>query len=92
MDQEKRMTVPDLLCYLRQRLLEARGKNDDAILDELAVALTVLREVGYISEDKKFIALVTALEDSARDAIMRVPFKSTIPSVEEIRAAFPDAA
>ncbi len=92
MDQEKRMTVPDLLCYLRQRLLEARGKNDDAILDELAVALTVLREVGYISEDKKFITLVTALEDSTQDAIMRVPFKSEIPSVEEIRSALSDTA
>ncbi len=91
MDQEKRMTVSDVLCYLRQRLLEAREKNDDTTLGELMVALTVLREVGYISEDKKFIALVTALEDSTQDALMRVPFKSAIPSVEEIRTVFPDA-
>jgi hypothetical protein len=90
MSEKRRMTLPDLLCHLRERLIEARERNDQESLVELKTTFTILREVSYSSEDEKLITLVVALEDSARDAIMSVPWKSDIPSVETIRSALSD--
>ncbi len=92
MNQGKRITLFDLLCYLRESLIEAREKKDDVLLDEIKTTFTILREASYKGEDRQFSGLVTTFEDSAREAIMHVPWKCDVPSVEEIRSALSDRA
>ena len=88
MSDQKRLTLAMLLLNIRTRLLEARDKQDRELLLELKSALTLLREASYESGDTKAIAVLVALEDAARDGLQGVPWKSDIPSKDQMTAAF----
>ncbi len=81
------MKLIDLLCYLREDLLEARRQNNSARCVELLTTFGVLREVSYCSKADRVIAVLVALEDSSRDSVHGEYWKSTIPSAEEIAEA-----
>jgi len=86
MSDQKHLTLAVLLLNIRSRLLEAREKQDRELLLELRTALTLLREASYESEDTKAITVLVALEDAARDGLQGVPWKSDIPSKDEMIA------
>ncbi len=88
MSDQKRLTLATLILNFRVRLLEAREKQDREPLLELKAAFTLLREASYESEDTKAITVLVALEDATRDSLQGVPWKSDIPSNEEISVAF----
>jgi hypothetical protein len=83
-----KLTLVDLLCSLRERLIDAREQNSKKDLEELLITFGVLIEESYKSEDNQVIEILVALEDSTRDAIGGISGKSHIPSEEEIRTAF----
>lgn len=81
-----KLTLADLLCSLRERLIDARERNSEKDLEELLITLGMLIEESYKSKDNQVIGILVALEDSTRDAIGGISGKSHI-SEEEIRAA-----
>jgi len=83
------MTLSDLLCSLRQRLLNGWDKNDQEDLAVLMTTFGVLREELYASKNEKLIEAVESLEEATRRAIMGFNTKGEVPSVETIQAAFP---
>ena len=88
MSDQKRLTLASLIQNLRAQLLEARERQDGDLLLELKTAFTLLREASYESEDAQAITILVALEDAARDGLLGVPWKSDIPSVDTVSAAF----
>ena len=80
------MTLTDLLCYLRQQLLDARDQNDQKVLAELLSALDLIRESAWKSNDQRLASLVEDMLDAAQDSLMGVGWKSNIPSLEVIRS------
>lgn len=85
--QPTKMTLADLLCVLRQRLLDAVDQNDRETLGELKTTLMILREASYQSEDKQIVGIVVTLEDCTRDFLHGMGWKENIPSIEAIKSA-----
>lgn len=84
----KNISSTDILIALRQRLLEARAQNDMDTLQSLALSFGILEEVAEKKNSHPRIS--TILDDlgtSAFEAIHGIPWKSTIPSEEEIISA-----
>jgi hypothetical protein len=82
------MTLADLVCSLRQRLVASIERNDRDDLQMLCTTFGVLREVSYPSENKPLIVVFADLEYSAQHAAMGVMAKARdIPSIEEIQTA-----
>ena len=86
MTADTRTTLADLVCYLRQRLIEARDKQDQAGLTTLLGTLDLLRDVAWSKSDKPFAAIIEDMIDSVQDSLMGVDWKSNIPSEEFILA------
>ncbi|MBC7810259.1 MAG: hypothetical protein H7175_03890 [Burkholderiales bacterium] len=84
MSIQTRNQLIDLLLSLRQRLLDAREKNDKTQLSYLKITFGTLVEAAYTVEDKALVAILVDLEDAARDSITGVDWKSSIPSIEVI--------
>jgi hypothetical protein len=82
-----KISALDIIFYLRDRLLQAREQNDLNILADLQKACILLSDLAYAKEVGALGAILEDFESSARDSIMGVPWKSTIPSEEEIRLA-----
>jgi hypothetical protein len=82
------MMFSDLLCALRQRLLNAWDRNDQEDLSVLLTTFAVLREEIYVTENGALITVVSTLEEATRNAMMGFKTKGEVPSVETIRAAF----
>ena len=78
----------DILLAVRQRLLDARQQNDKDSLRDLAVFFNMIYE---IAEKKQvpgnIFGILLNLESAAFDAIHGIPWKSSIPSEEEIISA-----
>jgi hypothetical protein len=87
MSIQTRNQLVDLLLNLRQRLLDAREKNDQTQLAHLKITFGTLVESAYATDDKALIALLVDLEDAARDAMTGAAWKSSIPSTEVIENA-----
>lgn len=86
MTANTRTTLADLVCYLRQRLLEARDKQDQASLTILLGTLDLLRDAAWSKGDESFASIVQDMIDSVQDSLMGVEWKSKIPSEESILA------
>ena len=86
-DQSNKITSLDIFLYLRQRLLDAREKRDMDIMSKLQTVFIILSDLAYLKKVGHLGAILEELENSARDSIMGVPWKSTIPSEEDIRSA-----
>lgn len=80
-----RMNIADLLCYLREQFLTARTAQDHDALIELSKVVDSVLEAAYQSRDREVAALLQEFEASIRDSLTRVEWKSTIPTVEDIR-------
>jgi hypothetical protein len=82
------LSATDILLALRQRLLDARQQNDKDKLQDLAVFFSMIYET---VEKKKtqgnIFGILLDLERSAWDSFHDIPWKSTIPSEEEIISA-----
>jgi len=84
----KNLSSTDILLDLRQRLLVAREQNDINSLANLAIVLDMLGDVAAKKIEQGLIfSVLENLECSVRDSIQGVPWKSTIPSEEEIISA-----
>jgi hypothetical protein len=84
----KNLSSTDILLGLRQQLLDAREKNDTNILQSLAVVFDIIEEIATQKGIERMIfRILENLENSAYDAIRGVPWKSIIPSEEEIISA-----
>jgi hypothetical protein len=81
-----RITLADLVCYLRQRLVEARDKQDQAGLTTLLGTLDLLRDAAWDKGDESFASILQDMIDSVQDSLMGVGWKSNIPSEEFIVA------
>jgi signal transduction histidine kinase len=84
----KDLSSIDILLGLRQQLLEAREKNDTNTLQSLALVFNIIGEIA----DQKGIegmifGILENLGNSAMDSVEGVPWKSIIPSEEEIISA-----
>ncbi len=86
-DKPNKITSLDIFLYLRQRLLDAREQKDVDTLGNLQTVFIMLSDLAYLKKVGGLGAILEEFENSARDSIMGVPWKSTIPSEEEIRLA-----
>lgn len=75
----------DIFLYLRERLLGARAQNDAKLLTEIQTVCDLLLDFAYLKGVQGVGIILEEFESSARDSLMGVPWKSTIPSEEEIR-------
>ena len=78
----------DILLALRQRLLDARQRNDQDTLRDLAIFFNMIYE---IAEQRKvqgnIFGILLNLESAAFESIHGISWKSIIPSEEEIISA-----
>ena len=81
-----RTTLVNLMCYLRQRLLEARDRNDQTGLATLLGTLDLLRDAAWNKGDESLAAIIQDMIDAVQDSLMGVGWKSEIPSEEFIVA------
>lgn len=88
MNDEEKLTISYLLCYLRQSLIDARKENNTRLLTELGNAFDLIEAAAFEVRDKKCATIVEAMRDSVRDTFMGSEWKSNIPSIEEINEAF----
>ena len=82
------MSLNDLICYIRQQLLQAKESKDDKTVEYLGKALDVLYEAALDAKDKPLSILLEDFVEAVRDYFMKVEWKSHIPTIEEIRAIF----
>lgn len=84
----KDLSSTDILLGLRQQFLDAREKNDTNTLRSLAVFFNIIEEIATRKGiEGRIYGILEDLENSAYDSIGGVPWKSTIPSEEEIISA-----
>ncbi len=82
------LSSTDILLGLRQHLLHARQEDDKDTLQSLAIFFDMLWEIAAKKKNQGIIlGILENLERSAWDSIQGVPWKSTIPSEEEIISA-----
>ena len=81
-----RTTVADLMCYLRQRLLQARDRKEQTDLTALLSTFDVLRSAAWTTGDDDLSAIIQDMIDAVQDSLMGVEWKSDIPSEEFIVA------
>lgn len=84
MDSSKRLTLPDLLCWLRDQLVLAREQKNKSYLQTLYTVFELIQDASWTIEDKMTYGLARELEHNASDSIMEAE-RSSIPSAEEIR-------
>lgn len=84
----KDISSTDIILALRQHLLHARQQNDMDALHSLAMVFGIIEEVASKKNTQgKIFGVLEDLGTSAREAIHGIPWKSTIPSEEEIISA-----
>lgn len=86
MTTEASVTLPDVLDYLRQGVVEAIEYHDHPRLRELQNTLVVLQEAAWKARDERSAALIEDMICAIRDALVGVEWKSDLPSSEAIRA------
>ena len=69
---ESRMSIADLLCHLREQLLQARAKQDHDALRELWKIVVGVLDAAYRCRDREVATLLEELGDSIRDSLMGV--------------------
>ena len=86
------MTLCELLIHMRQRLLDARERQDNFYLQRIGNAFSVIEqlleeEYGEKGAERKLFDVISDMNYAAKDSLARVPFKSTIPSIQDIKDA-----
>jgi hypothetical protein len=88
MTPPKRLTLAMLMKNLLTQLQDARDKSDREALVELFTTFSVLVEASYASEDAPAITFLVNLQDSARDSLGGVDWKSDLPSIDSVDGIF----
>ena len=88
MSTRSNLTLADLLCSLRQQIVDAIAEKDQEKLVGLKLIFSRLVQAAYDSHDEAATNILVDLEDAARDGTMSVAWKSDLPSVESIRRVF----
>lgn len=84
----KDLSSTDILLALRHQLLDAREQNDTNTLQNLATVFDIIWEIAAKKKIEGLIfRILENLENSAYDSIRGTPWKSIIPSEEEIISA-----
>lgn len=83
------MTLFELLCALREKLIEAKENNDARLLDELSATFTILEEVTSY-DNKELKGLFNDMKHHIIDFSQGVPWKSSIPSIETLKKVAED--
>src|SRR5919109_3049489 len=86
-EESSKLTATDIFLYLRQRLIDAREQNDLNTLGGLQRVFDIFLDLAFMKKNQPIGKILEDFECSARDSLMGVPWKSTIPSEEEIRLA-----
>lgn len=87
MDTHPVMTMADLLCYIREQVIQARENNSgEDVYTRLLYTLSVIQDAIENSPDKTYWWVVDDLLNVIRHTGI-VEFKFTIPSIEAIRTA-----
>jgi hypothetical protein len=85
------MTLFELLCALRQRLLKAIDDQDRNTFEAMYTTFDVLLEASYESNDKVFIALLEDFCYSAQHAgLADFKARDALPSIERIQSVLAD--
>jgi DNA repair ATPase RecN len=85
MSQNKGVSMVDLLCYIRDRLVEVHDSDDQQKqLSKLLYTLTLLDEFAASSNDTTYVAIIEDLMYAAQHMFI-ADHKVHIPTVEEIR-------
>ena len=85
-----KMNLADLICHLRQELLDAREQKNKIQLGQRFTVFGVLLdavEASYSLRDGRIIGILEDLSSTTRDSLMDEDWKSNIPSVDEIKDA-----
>jgi hypothetical protein len=83
----RKFTLEELLISIRNRIITAIDQNDRKLFEEMHIALWIIIESAYASEDKFFLTIVHQLKDVAQDGSMGMAFKSNLPSETDIHNA-----
>jgi hypothetical protein len=88
MTYKNRITVADILIFLRQQLLNAHAEKNKEELQRLAAYFDSLWEIAAKVHDPKMLGLLTDLEYAAHHFSGEVDFKAiaALPSIEAIQA------
>ncbi len=83
------ITLAELFCSLRQRLLDSLDQDDRTTLSELYTTFEMLLEAAHNGEKSDLTVILDSLAYSAQHGAMGVQWKARaeIPSEEAIRAA-----
>jgi hypothetical protein len=82
------MTLEDVLCVLRQKLIDSRNQNDKESLMSLATTLMTLTDISYGFGNRQLSAVIEAMGFAAIEAYHGVGWKADVPSIEEIKLIF----
>ncbi|MFZ4826375.1 MAG: DUF4269 domain-containing protein [Phototrophicaceae bacterium] len=80
------MTITDIIIYLREQLLILRDQNNRQAVAEVLATAKLLTRLAFESGDRKVIAMLVNITDSARDMYMGKPLNGKLPSLEMIRS------
>lgn len=80
------MTMADLLCYIREQIIQAREENNNKVLQELFTTLGIIQDAIENSPDKTYWWIVDNLYNAIRHSGY-AEHKVTIPSIDDIRLA-----
>jgi hypothetical protein len=83
------MTLCDVMIDIRAKLLLAIETKDRDMADTAFVTLSMLRDSAYERKAEQQAIVIVDMLDSVRDIVGGVYFKAALPSINDIRAAFP---
>lgn len=84
MSDDSKLTMSSLFVFLRQKLLEAREKNDEKLFDELSQALYLIEDAAYSVNDRKWAIIADEMNYAISHILMGAEWKANIPTVEQI--------
>lgn len=88
MMKETSMTLYDILYGLRERLIQAHRGNNMEETDKLFRVFDALLQLSYASKDTALIDVLLNMKATAGDILHGARGKSTIPTIEELKAVF----
>ena len=80
------MTITDIIIYLREQLLILRDQNNRQAVAEVLATAKLLTRLSFESGDRRVIAMLVNITDSARDMYMGKPLNGKLPSLEMIHS------
>ncbi|MEL6269961.1 MAG: hypothetical protein AAFU54_30915 [Chloroflexota bacterium] len=86
------MTLADLMLKIRQKLLQARDEKDTRLLNELAATLAIIDDICEENFMFERASIAQDLRLAAFDTLNGTPWKSELPTIEQIEQVFGDEA